>query len=143
MKKSRLYSLFLKKTINKDLDQFGFPESPYGMIVSTSSGFITESALIDYIKKYVGPQIVGIKKKFGLEDERALLIQDGMTAHITPGVKSALNAFSIDVFQIPAHSSHLTQPLDQGTFSAFKNEMKKNYNNSKVNSNLLNYSFES
>ena len=116
-----------QKTIDDDLAQFGFPNCDIGKIVITSSGFITEDALCSYITEVVDPHFRKIRKKLDLETYRCLLLQDSMSAHIKPRVKQLLMDAMIDTFEIPPHSSHLTQPLDQGTFAAFKKEMKKPY----------------
>ena len=42
-----------------------------------------------------------------------------------------MNDLNINTFEIPPHSSHLVQPLDRGTFSTFKQQMKKPYYSSK------------
>lgn len=120
-----------QKTMDDDLKKFGFPNSNIGWIISTESGFITEDALLYYIENCVGPEILKIRTKLGCPDERSLFLQDGMSAHLSQKVKDKLAQFGIDTFEIPPHSSHLTQVLDQGTFAAFKNETKKKYKNSK------------
>jgi len=116
-----------QKTMDSDLEHMGFPNSPIGIITSSNSGFITEDALVSYIKNSFGTSINEIRRKYNLEESRVLIIQDGLASHLTPNIKEALTSFKIDTFEIPPHSSHLTQPLDRGTFSMFKQQMKKQY----------------
>jgi hypothetical protein len=116
-----------QKTIDTDLSKDGFPNSPMGMVVSTTTGFINEGSLLQYIHEVVGPEFYRLKRMFDIADERILLLQDSMSSHVTPKVKEALEYWDIDTFEIPAHSSHITQILDQYTFHAFKSDMKKKF----------------
>lgn len=49
-----------------------------------------------------------------------LLILDGHGSHVAPEFDQYCTANSIVVVQMPAHSSHLLQPLDVGCFSPLK-----------------------
>lgn len=49
-----------------------------------------------------------------------LLILDGHGSHVTPAFDQYCQDHSIVVLQMPAHSSHLLQPLDVGCFSPLK-----------------------
>ena len=45
---------------------------------------------------------------------------DNCTAHTNDDVKEVLNEHNIVLLLIPAHGSHIFQPLDRSTFSSFK-----------------------
>ncbi|KAI7975922.1 hypothetical protein EIK77_009204 [Talaromyces pinophilus] len=49
-----------------------------------------------------------------------LLILDGHSSHLTPGFDQACKRFNIIACCMPAHSSHILQPLDVGVFSVLK-----------------------
>lgn len=60
----------------------------------------------------------------GLDDGKPhVLILDGHASHVTlDGLKFAVDN-NIDLFQLPSHSSHVTQPLDVCAFGIFKRNM--------------------
>jgi len=48
------------------------------------------------------------------------LILDGYNSHLTPEFDHACQKSNIITYYLPAHSSHLLQPLDVGVFSVLK-----------------------
>jgi DDE superfamily endonuclease len=54
-----------------------------------------------------------------------LLIFDGYGSHVTQGFLQYCWDHKIRPYQLPAHSTHLTQPADVGAFQKFKAEFKK------------------
>ncbi|CAB1102080.1 unnamed protein product [Ectocarpus sp. CCAP 1310/34] len=48
------------------------------------------------------------------------LVLDGHASHTTFDAVSLAISLDIDLFQLPSHTSHITQPLDVGTFGTFK-----------------------
>ncbi|CAN0547215.1 unnamed protein product, partial [Ectocarpus sp. 12 AP-2014] len=50
---------------------------------------------------------------------------DGHASHTTFDAISLAISLDIDTFQLPSHTSHITQPLDVGTFGTFKKEITK------------------
>ena len=59
------------------------------------------------------------------EGRTRLLIFDGHGSHTTPDVLRHCILNNIQVTLLPAHSSHLTQPLDIGVFSSMKAHMTR------------------
>ncbi|KAL8407761.1 hypothetical protein RB594_006558 [Gaeumannomyces avenae] len=53
------------------------------------------------------------------------LILDGFTGHFSIEIIDYCLRFDIQLVTLPAHSSHLMQPMDVGVFSHFKNEHQK------------------
>ena len=116
-----------QKTIDDDLERYGFPDGQTGYVLSTTSGFTTTDAHLDYVKKVVIPGFILRRKMLGLPDEaKGLVIQDGLKAHVDNIVKEELEKNNILTLEFPSHSSHICQPLDLVTFSLFKREMKRN-----------------
>lgn len=58
--------------------------------------------------------------KYKLGDYWAGLVMDGFYGHDSPEIRALLEEHRIKVVWLLPHSSHLTQPLDLVTFSAFK-----------------------
>ncbi|KAA6354355.1 MAG: hypothetical protein EZS28_050119, partial [Streblomastix strix] len=56
--------------------------------------------------------------------ERATLIMDGYGAHVMDEVSNLFKKNCIDVFLLPAHSSHGFQPLDLTVFHSMKARVK-------------------
>ncbi|CAB1100215.1 unnamed protein product [Ectocarpus sp. CCAP 1310/34] len=60
----------------------------------------------------------------GLQGKVALVL-DGHASHTTFEAISLAISLDIDLFQLPSHPSHMTQPLDVGTLGTFKKQMTK------------------
>jgi len=115
-----------QKTIDSDLERYGLPNGNTGYVLSTTTGFTTADAHLDYCKNVVIPYFTNRRRNLGLPgNERALVIQDGLVAHVDKAVNKLLKENNIDTAEFPAHSSHICQPLDVVTFPMFKREMKK------------------
>jgi len=115
------------KSYDSDLEQFGIGTIDTGTtahIVHTKTGYINNKVLKEYIKKVAIPYW---EKTLNLKDNKLFLIQDNMSAHVDGGVQTLLKQHNIEPFELVPHSSHLLQPLDQGTFSQWKALMKKVY----------------
>jgi len=52
---------------------------------------------------------------------------DNLYSYSDPKVKKVLEEFNLEVLEIPAHLSHLTQPLDCGTNLNIKRELKRGH----------------
>lgn len=55
-----------------------------------------------------------------------LLVLDGLLAHFDPEALDMAKAANIEVFFIPPHTSHRTQPLDTCAFSVYKTKLRTN-----------------
>lgn len=63
------------------------------------------------------------EKKFipGLGEQRpVLLVYDGHSTHVNPEVVTLARESNITILKLPAHTSHLLQPLDVAVFKSFK-----------------------
>ena len=60
-----------------------------------------------------------------LNGERRILIVDGHSSHVTPGFIAHCIAHAIDLMVLPAHSTHLTQPLDISVFGPLKRALSE------------------
>lgn len=54
-----------------------------------------------------------------------LLLLDGHSSHFQPAVVEMAAAEEVIIFCLPPHSTHITQPLDNGAFSALKSHWKE------------------
>jgi hypothetical protein len=68
---------------------------------------------------------------------RALLLLDAHSSRANSATLEALSAADIDCVTIPAHTSHVLQPLDLTVNGTFKSELTKLYPKSKVRFDLL------
>jgi len=118
--------IIIQKTIDNDLEPYGLPDGKTGFVVSTSSGFTTSDAHLEYVNKVVIPFFEERRKTLNLPyNERALILQDGLKAHLDDMVTKVLDKNFIDTYEFPAHSSHLTQPLDLVSFPIYKRELRR------------------
>jgi hypothetical protein len=58
-------------------------------------------------------------------EPRALLLLDGRSTRLAPDVWKAFAAAGIDVVCLPAHTSHLVQPLDRYVNAEFKRQLRR------------------
>ena len=68
---------------------------------------------IDFFISTIGPQ------------RPVLLIMDGHRSHFPIHTIRKCKDAGIDVFSLPAHTSHFTQPLDRTVFVTFKSKLEK------------------
>ncbi|KAM4065836.1 DDE superfamily endonuclease [Hirsutella rhossiliensis] len=80
-------------------------------IAVSENGWTSDDLALNWLKEVFDPntrrRTVGTHR---------LLILDGHGSHVTPEFDKYCTANSIVVLQMPAHSSHLLQPLDVGAF---------------------------
>ncbi|CAB1107322.1 unnamed protein product [Ectocarpus sp. CCAP 1310/34] len=85
----------------------------------TGSSFIQSHVLLDYLRD--------LREQLdarGLQGKVSLVL-DGHASHTTFDAISLAISLDIDLFQLPSHTSHITQPLDVGTFGIFKKELTR------------------
>jgi hypothetical protein len=114
-----------RKTRDSDLEEIDIPGVDLSYIVHTSTGFINNDTWYAYWLKYGVPSINLMRKSLSLEGFTIGMLWDGMYAHDDTRTKDLFIAHNISVFLLPAHSSHLLQPLDQGIFHLVKSDMKR------------------
>ena len=66
-------------TVDDDLEDYGLPNGDGGYILSTTTGFTSVEAHLQYVKDVVIPFFTARRKQFGLPSTaRALILQDGL-----------------------------------------------------------------
>jgi hypothetical protein len=117
--------IITRKSIDNDLLEFGYPNGPGGYVVQSNSGFINKDLFLEWLKVILIPWVE--KKRIELNDPNAIagVILDGCTSHTYSEIFQYGNQNNIIFYLLPAHSSHITQPLDQLIFSLWKNKIKK------------------
>lgn len=97
----------------------GSLSGPVGsLFTATSNGFMEEDIFNSWFEWWVAriPQLRPV-----------LLIMDGHSSHITLKTIESAKTQNIDILLMPAHMSHLLQPLDLAIFSPLKGAYKKAY----------------
>ncbi len=84
------------------------------LIGNTETGYANKDTALDWLRLTIDPTQ---NKRRG---EWLLLIIDGYGSHITIVFHNLATANKIVLFQLPPHSTYLTQPLDVGVFQLFK-----------------------
>ncbi|CAB1118916.1 unnamed protein product [Ectocarpus sp. CCAP 1310/34] len=97
-------------------DKNGIPDAKYTV---TESSFIQSHVFLDYPR-----DLCEQLDARGLQGNIALVL-DGHASHTTFDAISLAISLDIDLFQLPSHTSHITQPLDVGTFGTFKKELTR------------------
>ncbi len=78
-----------------------------------------------WIEQCFVPTVERIRQQFGTGESPALLIVDGHGSRDNPDIEKLLKQHDIDMLVIPAHSSHILQPLDLTVTGIFKHELGK------------------
>lgn len=89
---------------------------PGAKVVRTAKGYFDTNSVAAFITEAFGPYIA--TKAL----ERALLVWDGCRTHTSAPVLDALHAANVRGICLPAHSSHLLQPMDVGFINFIKNK---------------------
>ena len=94
-------------------------------VAATTNGYITKSKFHEYAIRFVL-----FLKRNGLLDRTHLLIIDSHKSHVYnyPFLQYMLSN-NIQVMAIPAHCSHIVQPLDNVPFACFKRSWEKHLDN--------------
>lgn len=90
---------------------------------SQEKGWIDDAAALEWLHKVFLPN-TGTKN-----NERRLLIVDGHGSHTTDEYMWVCFQNNIQLLYLPAHSSHVLQPLDLSVFSPLKRAYRKELNN--------------
>ena len=122
------YFVFPGKRFSEKLMQGATPGAAGCVSESVwSNSEIFKSYLKDHFIKYVP----------GRTDDHVLLLFDGHKSHISVDVITWAQSYNIIMYVLPAHTSHILQPLDVGCYGPFQriynNECHKTmYTNSSV-----------
>ena len=87
----------------------------------SENGWISKSIWEEWVEKAFIPEVQERRRKWKLpENEKALLFADGHASRLCERAVELLEAAGIKLVTLPAHCSHVMQPLDCGIFNAFK-----------------------
>ena len=96
---------------------------------STQNSFIVGDVFGDWLKEVFIPHVEEtrrtLRQTIGPFDDRAILLLDGCSSHKMAAHAQLLASKNITLLFIPAHSSHLTQPLDLGIFCLVKRLLRR------------------
>jgi hypothetical protein len=87
--------------------------------VCEKKGFITEVSFYDWLKLFV--QFLDENVRKGNVGEHHLLIVDQASAHVSGRILEYCQQHNVLLYMLPAHTTHLTQPVDVGIFGPMKN----------------------
>jgi hypothetical protein len=93
----------------------GSPLPPTWRIAVSENGWTTDELTLEWLQEVFEPQT-----RSRTVGRYRLLILDGHGSHVTPEFDKFCEENSILTECMPAHSSHLHQPLDVACFSVFK-----------------------
>ena len=106
------FFIFKGKRYNPDLMK-GASTGARG--VMSESGWSNGDIFQQYLQDHFLPHVKG-----QTQDEPVLLIYDGHASHISSKLIEWAKGNNIILFVLPAHTSHLLQPLDVAIFGPFK-----------------------
>ena len=102
-----------KRPVPEHLRESAYPNT---LFASSETGWINAQLYLDWFK-------------FFLENvpptRPILLIQDGHHSHVSIELIELARANDVHLLCLPAHTSHLLQPLDVGVFKSFKSNFNK------------------
>jgi len=105
-----------RKSFGLELAGLGYTD--FAIFVESAKGYISQERFRIWLTKAVGPYLQEVRRDIGEPNARALLIIDGCTAHENLDV--LCSELNLELFFLPAHGSHLFQPLDLVTFGIQK-----------------------
>lgn len=95
----------------------------------TSKGYLNKVTMVEWLNKTFVPHVKEKKARLNYpENAPVLLIFDGLKAHIHEQAAEIMHQNNINYLLLPAHSSHIFQPLDLVIFG----KLKLTYANSEV-----------
>ena len=98
--------------------------SSRAIIKTQENGFLTKDLFIEWFKEFVIYN--NMKKKRRGYSGYTVIVMDNFQGHIDDEIKKIASANKIVFKMLPAHSSHLSQPLDLEIFSVLKKELNAN-----------------
>jgi DDE superfamily endonuclease len=94
---------------------------------STSSGWINDAVYELWVDKIFIPYLDILRTLHDAKDAPALLWIDGHGSRASPIARDHLEKAGVTMVVIPAHTSHVMQPLDCGVNREFKNQLRRAY----------------
>lgn len=89
-----------------------------------ANGWITKDIFESYCLEVLIPHFNRRRKDLPANKQRGLLIVDGHSSRLNAKLMKAFRDNNIDVLIIPAHTSHILQPLDLCFFGIFKRRLR-------------------
>ena len=111
------FFVFKGKRASEDLLSGALPGTGSTM---SATGWSNSLIFHEYIETHLSKHIPG-----GIGTDYTLLIYDGATSHISVPLIEWAKENKVILFVLPAHGSHLLQPLDVGVFKPFKTAYNK------------------
>lgn len=87
-------------------------DCPDMTFAASKNGWISSEIFLNFLKNNLVPALP--------EDRPVLLIYDGHATHVTDDVIDFAKSQNIEILKLPAHTSHLLQPLDLSVFKSLK-----------------------
>ena len=116
-----------RKTIETTLFERGLTPNKV-MLAHSESGYMTEQIFNNWLDLVFVPHVTQVRHQLGdganPYEGKGLLICDGFSAHISNKFFDVCEKLNLQVFFLPAHSSHITQPLDLCLFGEHKANTK-------------------
>ena len=100
------------------MDETKGPEN--ARYAATESSFMQGSVFVEYLKDFHNQ----LEERGLLDGKPHVLVLDGHASHVNFDVIKLAKTLNIVLFQLPSHTSHITQPLDVAAFGSFKQQMK-------------------
>lgn len=107
------FFVFKGKRFNPDLMKGA---SPGAKGVMSDSGWSNAQIFREYIENHFLPNV----RRGSNDNQPILLLYDGHSSHVSKQLIEWARTVNIILFVLPAHTSHLLQPLDVGIFGPFK-----------------------
>ena len=90
----------------------------------SENGWITRDIWEQWVERFFIPEVVKRRARHELDaSEKALLFLDSHASRLSERALALLNAANITMVTLPAHCSHIIQPLDCGIFNIFKRRL--------------------
>ena len=89
---------------------------PGSKFAATDSSFMQGAVFVNYITDFHN----FIVENGSADGKPHTLVLDGHASHVNLDVIQLAMSLNVELFQLPSHSSHMTQPLDVAAFGCFK-----------------------
>ena len=115
-----------RKTIETEIMKIFTPD--HFMLECSENGYMTEKIFNSWLNSVFVKYVINKRKELGDEENsyqgKGMLICDGFSGHISDEFFKIMELCNFQVFFLPSHSSHITQPLDLCIFAQHKKNSK-------------------
>lgn len=94
------------------------------MIRKTTSAYVTNEILVEWIEKALISYIAAVREKLDMPNESAVVLADNCNVHTLNNVKDLLAEYKIKLVILPPHTSHIFQAPHLVTFPCFKETVR-------------------